>query len=202
MNLPLPVKTVLRQGLRALRRSHAPLAGAKAAEVLAQTVPDILRDGDVAPPAVVAAYYPLPDEMDVLPLLAVLRDLDYRTALPVTRGSDAGLVFRLCDAQTPMARSSFGVMEPQEGESVDPDVILVPLLGFDRACNRLGYGAGHYDRTLQDLRARKDVLAAGVAFDMQRVDAGLAVEDHDQPLDCVITEKGLYWPDHATDLKG
>ena len=195
-------KTALRQTLREQRRAHAAMARADAAHILLQAVPALLRSCDIAPPAVVAGYHALGDEIDPSEVLVHLRALGYRTALPVTQGHDAGLVFVVCDDATPMQKSSFGVMEPQAGDVVLPDVLLVPLLGFDDDCHRLGYGAGHYDRTLADLRNDKDVFAAGLAFDMQRVQGGLPAEDHDQPLDCVITEKGLYWPHTHTDVKG
>lgn len=199
MTQPHADKTALRRHLRDLRRAHAAQAGADAAAVLAQNVPAILQDCGIAPPAVIAAYYPLEDEISALPLLAHLRALGYRTALPVTQGRDAGLLFLPYEDGTPLLRSSFGVMEPAEGANISPDVLLVPLLGFDAACQRLGYGAGHYDRTLADLRAHKDVFAAGVAFDMQCVAAGIPAQEHDQPLDCVITEKGIYWPDTTAE---
>lgn len=196
MNKPAD-KTVLRGALREARRAYAAQAGTDAAHILGQTVPDILRDCALTPPAVIAAYYPLSDEIDPRLLMDVLRTRGYRTALPVTQGCDAALFFRLCVENTPLVRSDFGVFEPAAGEVVIPDVILVPLLGFDRACHRLGYGAGHYDRTLAALRENHDILAAGLAFDVQRLETDLPVEEHDQPLDCVITDKGLYWPDHA-----
>ncbi len=201
MTTPPVDKTALRRQLRDLRRACAAATRAGAASILAHAVPGLLHDCAIAPPAIVAAYYPLGDEIDPLPLLAHLRALGYRTALPVTQGRDDELVFLPFDAGTPLLRSDFGVMEPAEGANVSPDVVLVPLLGFDGDCHRLGYGAGHYDRTLARMRAHKDVFVAGLAFDLQRVD-GLPVEDHDQPLDCVVSEKGIYWPHTKAELKG
>lgn len=188
-------KAVLRRSLRAARRSHAATSGVMAAEVLAQTVPGLLSRCELVPPMVVGAYYPLADEIDPRPLLAALRRHGYRTALPVTRGRDTGLLFRVCDEETALARSDFGVMEPVTGEEVTPDALLVPVLGFDASCHRLGYGAGHYDRTLAALRDIRAVFAVGLAFDMQRCAQGLPVEAHDQPLDCIVTDQGIYWPE-------
>jgi 5-formyltetrahydrofolate cyclo-ligase len=74
---------------------------------------------------------------------------------------------------------------------VRPDILLVPLLGFDAACNRIGQGQGHYDRTLQALRAQGPVVAIGLAFEAQRVEA-VPVEPHDQPLDFIVTPDGAY----------
>ena len=75
-------------------------------------------------------------------------------------------------------------------ETVQPDVVLVPLLGFDLSGMRLGRGGGYYDRTLAELRARRDILACGVAFHMQMVDKCPSAP-HDQALDAVLTEDGL-----------
>lgn len=187
-------KTALRALLRGQRRAYAQSAGVAAADVLARAVPALLQQGGIEPPAIVAAYEPLSDEIDPRLALRALRALGYRTALPVTQGRDAPLLFRAVDDQTPFTRSSFGVMEPASGDEVTPDVVLVPLLGFDADCQRLGYGAGHYDRTLALLRDAGEVFVAGLAFDMQRVTPCIGAEDHDQPLDCVVTDKGLYWP--------
>ena len=195
-------KTAMRRDLRDRRRAHAAQASSDVARRLVEAVPALLQGCEITPPAIVAAYHALSDEIDPAALLVHLRGLGYRTALPVTQGRDDGLLFRLCDDSTVMQKSTFGVMEPADGEVVSPDVLLVPLLGFDDACQRLGYGAGHYDRTLADMRNDKDVFAAGLAFDMQRIESGLPAEEHDQPLDCVVTEKGLYWPNAIPDLKG
>lgn len=195
-------KAALRHSLRQQRRAHAAVTRAVAAQVLVQAVVDLLQGCEIAPPAVIAGYHALADEIDPSHVLTHLRTLGYRTALPVTQGRDAGLLFYQCDDATPLHTSSFGVMEPQAGAVLTPDVLLVPLLGFDADCNRIGYGAGHYDRTLADLRDDSTVLAVGLAFDMQRVPGGLPVQEHDQPLDCVITDKGLYWPNTHSDMEG
>ncbi len=88
-------------------------------------------------------------------------------------------------------RSEFGVMEPTpDAAAVIPDLLLVPLLAFDRLGGRLGYGAGHYDRTLADLRSVRSIFALGVGFAVQEM--AVPSEAHDQRLDAVVTERG-YW---------
>lgn len=202
MQMPSGDKAALRPALRARRRARAADGDDGAGDILAQAVAALLQGCEIMPPAIVAGYWALDDEINPAKTLQHLRALGYRTALPVTQGRDAGLVFRLADSATPLRKSSFGVMEPSSGEEVMPDVVLVPLLGFDDRCQRLGYGAGHYDRTLAGMRAHRDVFAAGLAFDVQRVGHDLPAEDHDQPLDCIITEKGVYWPSHSPQQKG
>lgn len=93
---------------------------------------------------------------------------------------------------TKMHKSAFGVMEPvtdEETDWVDPDIVLVPLLAFDRRGHRLGNGGGHYDATLADLRARKEVLAVGIGYAQQAVLFNLPAGPHDQRLDWIITPK-------------
>ncbi len=129
--------------------------------------------------------------------MARLRALGARLALPVTppKGSEEPVRFRLWAPQDELHPSPFGVHEPRPNNPVvEPDLLLVPLLAFDRRGGRLGYGAGHYDRALQDLRARKPVRAIGLAFAAQER-ARVPTGPHDQPLDAVLTERA-YIPIH------
>ena len=82
---------------------------------------------------------------------------------------------------------------PLKGAWIDPEVLIVPLLAFDRQGYRLGYGGGYYDRTLERLRARHPVIAVGFAFAAQEVDA-VPTEPTDEPLDLIVTETGVIIP--------
>jgi 5-formyltetrahydrofolate cyclo-ligase len=116
--------------------------------------------------------------------------------LPATppRDRPGPLVFRLWRAGEPLARSPFGVPEPgPDAPAVDPDLVLVPLLAFDRAGRRLGYGQGHYDRTLAALRARRRVLAIGLAFAAQEAER-VPTDDRDALLDGIVTEMAYIGP--------
>lgn len=194
-------KTQLRKNLRARRREAAGDAACalQAALDLRARFLDLLDSGKFALPqgAVIAAYYPLKDEMSPLPLLSALRARGYRMALPVTTGRDDPLTFRCFDDEAALRVSAFGVAEPVGGDAATPDLIVVPLLAFDDDCQRLGYGAGHYDRTL----AATGAPAIGIAFDFQRA-ARLPAGPHDQPLDCVVTDKNVYWPKTAFKRQG
>ena len=87
-----------------------------------------------------------------------------------------------------MAAGAFGIpAPPPEAAEVVPEVLLVPLLAFDRAGHRVGWGAGFYDRTLETLRAARAIIAIGVAFAVQEVDF-VPHGPHDQPLDWIVTE--------------
>jgi 5-formyltetrahydrofolate cyclo-ligase len=94
-----------------------------------------------------------------------------------------------------MVTDGFGVSVPVKDDLVTPEVLVVPLLAFDDRGHRLGYGAGHYDRTLQGLRARGQVMAIGFAYSAQRTDDPLPDEPTDQPLDAIVTEIGVVRPE-------
>ena len=142
--------------------------------------------------AVVSGYWPFRTEIDPRPLMRRLARLGATVALPATpaKGADAPLTFRLWRDADALSRGSFGVREPPPDAPVlEPDLVLVPLLAFDRIGHRLGYGAGHFDRTLERLRALKPVTAIGLAYAVQAVDA-LPYGPHDQKLDGVCSERG------------
>jgi 5-formyltetrahydrofolate cyclo-ligase len=106
------------------------------------------------------------------------------------QGKTKPLLFRAWAPGDAMDRAVWGIAEPKADKpELEPEVLLVPLLAFDRRGWRLGYGGGFYDRTLAALRARKAVAAVGVGFDEQRVDA-VPHLDYDQRLDWVLTPSG------------
>jgi len=144
-------------------------------------------------PGTLSGFWPIRDEIDVRPLLGALRDLGWTVLLPAVMGPDVPLEFRVWQADGPLVRADFGIMQPPPGAAArDPDVALVPLLAFDGRGYRIGYGKGHYDRTLSLLRGRRPVLAVGVGYAAQEV-ARVPVEQHDQRLDAVLTERGWKW---------
>ena len=153
----------------------------------------VLREllGDTRGP--VSFYWPIRSEIDPRPLMTEMartRDL----CLPVTHGRDAGLTFRRWTEGVAMETDGFGVSVPVKDDRITPLVLVVPLLAFDDRCHRLGYGAGHYDRTLAGLRAEGSVTAIGLAYAAQRVNAPLPTEPTDQPLDAIVTETGVARP--------
>lgn len=136
----------------------------------------------------VSFYWPIRTEIDPRP---VLRDLAVQreVCLPVTTGF-APLMFRAWSPGAAMVADSFGVEVPADETEVIPEVLVVPLLAFDERGHRLGYGAGHYDRTLEKLRPLGPVTAVGFAYEAQLVDT-LPIEPSDQPLDAIVTEAGI-----------
>lgn len=143
---------------------------------------------EVDPRAAVSGYLPMNCEIDVRPLLAGLAGRGHRVALPVVTARGTPLAFRAWVEGAPLEDGVFGTRHPVEAVDVVPDVLLVPLLAFDRSGRRLGYGGGYYDRTLAALRKEKAVLAVGVGYSAQEVPAVPCDED-DEPLDWVVTDR-------------
>jgi 5-formyltetrahydrofolate cyclo-ligase len=178
-------KTALRLRLRGLRRrlaDEAPDAAWRAAAALAiERLPAF---------DVVALYYAHGTELDPTPLAERLRALGAVTALPVARARDGLLQFRAWRPGESLEPDAAGVPSPPDAApAVTPRLVVAPLLAFDRRGGRLGQGGGHYDRTLQNLRAAAEVFVLGLAYAGQEVDA-IPMEAHDQRLDAILTEAG------------
>lgn len=140
--------------------------------------------------AVVSGYVAMRSELDPLALMTRLSQSDHPLALPVTTTRGNPLLFRLWSPGAPLERGRFATRHPgDDAQETAPDVLLVPLLAFDTQGYRLGYGAGFYDRTLSQLRARKSIIAIGIAYDIQKVEI-VPHDRYDQPLDWVLTPSG------------
>jgi len=186
------LKASLRREAAARRAAIPPERRHAAAGAVARHAASIAPHGEGA---VVSGYAAIGDELDAFPALAGLHGLGITLALPVVVGRGAPLLFRRWRPGDPLTASGrFAIREPSSDAAVvEPGILLVPLLAFDESGNRLGYGAGHYDRTLAALRARGRVLAVGLAFEAQRAPR-VPVGPRDQPLDCIVTEEGVVFP--------
>lgn len=107
--------------------------------------------------------------------------------VPVIQGAGLPLEFSRWEVDGVLREGPFGAKVPEVDDFFDPEILIVPLVAFDASGNRLGYGGGFYDRTLERLRARRGTLAIGFAFDAQEAEA-LPLESTDQPLDMIVTE--------------
>ncbi len=178
-------KAELRARLLARRGAVDPSLAPAAADAVAARLAEL-----IAPEALmVAAYWPLAGELDPRPALQRLAARGHRLALPRMQGKALPLAFHAWGWGQPLIRGGFGVLQPDPAAPVAiPDVVLVPLLGFDRHGHRLGYGQGYYDRTLRALRAAGAArVAIGLAFALQEVEA-VPAGPADEPLDAVVTE--------------
>lgn len=134
-----------------------------------------------------AGYMAMRTEIDPRAAMAAHRG---PVGVPVITGAGQPLRFREWTPGAAMVPGDFGAAIPAEGAWIEPEVLIVPLLAFDRRGFRLGYGGGFYDRTLERLRARGPVLAIGFAFSAQEVDE-VPTDPTDQRLDALVTERGL-----------
>jgi len=181
-------KAALRARAKALRAKLAPAQKLGAANAVAELGLSFLPARN--PAATVSGFAPLADEFRLWPLLRRLAGEGVPLALPVLAGKGKPLLFRAWQPGDQTAPGVWGIAEPlADKPSVEPDILLVPLLAFDLAGWRLGYGGGFYDRTLRRLRAMQPVLAVGIAYDEQRVDA-VPHLDYDERLDWVLTPSG------------
>lgn len=179
-------KAALRIEARAARASLDHGERADAAKAVAQHFFDGV---ELAPSDVVAAYWRIRDELDCQPILVKLMDSNQTVVLPVVVGPEQPLDLRVWEQGASLYESGFGTLAPSElAPKAEPDIIIMPLLGFDSRGTRLGYGGGYYDRTLASLKKRPRLI--GLAFAAQELDH-IPREAHDVPLDAVITEAGM-----------
>jgi 5-formyltetrahydrofolate cyclo-ligase len=142
----------------------------------------------VNPGAIVSGFSPLKSEINPLPLMRTLADAGAKLALPVVAGRGKPLIMRAYAFGQELNSGVWGIREPKDdAPEVDPDILIVPLAAFDRRGNRIGYGAGYYDMTINRLRARKPVKAVGIAYAAQEV-PDVPVTERDARLDLVLTE--------------
>ncbi len=168
---------------RALAAAESPAeAGRRAADLF-------FSQFELPAGAVVSAYWPMGDELDPRPLIHRAQAAGHAIGLPVVVGKGLPLIFRDWTPGTRFVPGGFKteVPEPSAAEVV-PSVLMVPLLAFDLAGYRLGYGGGFYDRTLVKLRAAGRITAIGFAYEGQLVDA-VPRAGYDQPLDAILTER-------------
>lgn len=177
-------KAALRREALARRDALPPDQRAAAAQTIAARPFPV----DVPAGAVVSAFSAMKSEINPVPLMRKLADAGARLALPVVDGRGKPLIMRAWAFGEPLGSGVWGIREPlPEAPEVDPDILMVPLAAFDRDGNRIGYGAGYYDMTINRLRGRKPALAVGLAFAAQEVPA-VPFTARDARLDLVLTE--------------
>ena len=173
------------------KRLRVPTAAGKLAAH--QMMENFLRDVPLKTGAIIAGYWPVNAEINVLPLMMQLQQRGYACALPTMVKKNAPLVFRNWTEKMPMRVNAYGIKEPVSAKStvVRPDILIVPMLAFDAAGGRMGYGLGFYGLTLRQLKTAAPLIAVGVAYDLQKLDR-VPPESHDCTMDMVVTDKNVY----------
>ncbi|MCJ9427929.1 5-formyltetrahydrofolate cyclo-ligase [Kordiimonas marina] len=189
MTDPKHEKHELRLSAKRLRAGAKAMLGLKAAEDAATHGMKLLSSFEKH--AVIGAYWPMGDEMDPRFLMQALERAGYGLALPAVTKQHAPLTFRRWGLGDPLIEGDHGTLAPaDDAPEVVPAALIVPLLAFDADCYRLGWGGGYYDRTLA---ANTEMKAFGFAYGAQFVDH-MPRDEHDWPLQGVITETGVVLP--------
>lgn len=178
-------RTIMKSDARhKARQRRRALSTPKAGQALINHLPDYIKSQTIA------GFSPIGEEIDIWPLLKSLHSDGHRIALPVIIAPEQPLIFRDWNPNCKMKTDRYGVAFPAHGPALTPTLILVPLLAFTKHGERLGYGGGYYDRTLQALRNAGEVFACGVAYAGQEVET-LPTDVHDERLDGILTETGF-----------
>lgn len=190
MDTPADPKAALRREVLARRREAHAADRAAGGEAACAVRDHFLAARLHTGARVISGYRPIRAELDPTPLMRALHGAGHRLCVPVIEGQGVALRFREWHPDAPMREGAFGAEVPAEGDWLDPDLLVAPLVAFDAEGRRLGYGGGFYDRTLAGLRARRRTLAIGLAYAAQEAEA-VPDEATDQRLDAVVTERGF-----------
>lgn len=177
------------RNLYQLVRSH--IGSEYAAKAAASVAKRFLEHVPLTEGAIIAGYLPITTELSPLPLMEALCAQGYQCAVPTILNNDAPLAFCHWSADAPLVCGPLGIDQPANMQEVTPDIIITPLVASTKTGVRLGYGKGFYDRTIEKLRAEKQVLAVGVCFACQ-IAEDLPSNEWDQQLDMIITERGVH----------
>ena len=139
----------------------------------------------------IAGYYPSNYEVNILKFLEIASKRKFEITLPVIKSS-GNMCFKRWIFKEPLYINKFGILEPKNSsKEIIPDLIMVPLVAFDSNLNRIGYGKGYYDRSLEKInKIKKNTVALGIAYSFQKC-SGIPVKKHDFELDYIFTEQGI-----------
>ena len=135
----------------------------------------------------IGGYFPVNYEVDDLVILKELAKKNYQISLPVIK-KNFHMNFYKWSFNDPLRINQYGIPEPNSKKLIYPDIILVPLVAFDKNLNRLGYGGGYYDRVIEKLSRKKKILKIGLAFSVQKIN-NVPITKYDKKLDYIVTEK-------------
>ena len=136
---------------------------------------------------IIGGYFPVNHEIDDLEILKRLEKKKYKICLPVIK-KKFNMDFYKFSFTDPLIVNKYGIPEPKKTTIVYPDIILVPMVAFDKNLNRLGYGGGYYDRMIEKLMKKKNFLKIGLAFSKQKIN-NLPMSKFDKKMDYIVTEK-------------
>ena len=138
---------------------------------------------------IIGGYYPVNFEIDDLALLRKFKKNKFHISLPAIK-KNFQMDFYAWSFSDPLKINKYGIPEPETKNIVYPDVLLIPLVAFDKNLNRLGYGGGYYDRLIEKLSKKKNIIKIGLAFSIQEIDK-VPINVYDQKLDFIVTNKNI-----------
>jgi 5-formyltetrahydrofolate cyclo-ligase len=147
----------------------------------------ILKKEKITNQITIGGYYPVNFEIDDLTLLRKFKKNKFNISLPIIK-KNFQMDFYSWSFSEPLKINKYGIPEPEAKNIVFPDVLLIPLVAFDKNLNRLGYGGGYYDRIIKKLSKKKNIIKIGLAFSVQKIDK-VPINAYDQKLDYIITNK-------------
>jgi len=135
----------------------------------------------------IGGYFPVNNEIDDLEILKKFEKKKFTVCLPAVK-KNFDMDFYNFSFNDPLIVKKYGIPEPRKTNIIYPDIILIPMVGFDKNLNRLGYGGGYYDRIIEKLMRKKKILKIGLAFSKQQIN-NLPVSKYDKKMDYIVTEK-------------
>ena len=139
---------------------------------------------------IIGGYYPYNYEIDVIEILEKLEKFDYLITLPKIKKNFQMDFFRW-SVKDPLSINKYGIPEPVSSKNEYPDILLLPVVAYDKNLNRIGYGGGFYDRYISKINKRKKTIKIGLAYSFQEVKK-ISMNKYDVKLDFIVTEKGFY----------
>ena len=136
---------------------------------------------------IIGGYYPYNYELDIIKILEKFEKKKYSISLPKIK-KNFQMDFFEWSVKNPLIINKYGIPEPISNKVIYPDILLVPLVAFDKQLNRIGYGGGFYDRYINKVKKSKKIITIGLAYSFQKVKE-IKIKDYDIKLDFVITEK-------------
>ena len=147
---------------------------------------DLLKKNNLTKKCI-GGYFPVNHEIDDLEILKKLKKKKYQISLPVIK-KNFDMDFYRWSFDDPLKINKYGIPEPFSKKLIYPDILLVPLVAFDKNLNRLGYGGGYYDRVIDKLSKKKNILKVGLALSVQKIN-NVPVTKYDKKLDYIVTDK-------------
>ena len=138
---------------------------------------------------VIGGYYPYNYEIDAIEILINLEQQNYQISLPKIK-KNSQMDFFYWSSQDPLQINKYGIPEPTSDKMVAPNILLVPLVAFDKNYNRIGYGGGFYDRYIKRIKKIKKIITIGLAYSFQRIDQ-IPADKYDVKLDFIVTNKEI-----------